>query len=73
MSPEPDVEVFNVDPSKHRCLIFGTDGLWNVLSADVAISNVYATEKHNIEMKYLEVSKHFFVSVVQSGLSLSIS
>ncbi|XP_025204625.1 protein phosphatase 1D [Melanaphis sacchari] len=54
VSPEPDVEVFNVDPSKHRCLIFGTDGLWNVLSADVAISNVYATEKHNIEMKSLE-------------------
>lgn len=56
VSPEPDVEVFNVDPSKHRCLIFGTDGLWNVLSADIAISNVYTTEKHNIEMKSLEVN-----------------
>lgn len=55
VSPEPDVDVFDVDPSKHRCLIFGTDGLWNVLSADVAISNVYGTEKHNIEMKSLEV------------------
>lgn len=54
VSPEPDVEVFNVDPTKHRCLVFGTDGLWNVLSADVAISNVYGTEKHNIEMKSLE-------------------
>lgn len=61
VSPEPDVDVFDVDPSKHRCLIFGTDGLWNVLSADVAISNVYATEKHNIEMKTLEVSDQFLV------------
>lgn len=53
--------MFNVDPSKHRCLIFGTDGLWNVLSADTAISNVYGTEKHNIEMKSLEVNTYLFI------------
>jgi protein phosphatase 1D len=63
VSPEPDVDVFNVDPAKHRCLIFGTDGLWNVLSADVAISNVFCTEKHNIEMKTLEVSYFCFISI----------
>ncbi|XP_050434412.1 uncharacterized protein LOC126841798 [Adelges cooleyi] len=54
VSPEPDVDVFNVDPLKHRCLVFGTDGLWNVLSPDVAVTNVHATEKHNIEMKSME-------------------
>lgn len=51
VSPEPDVKVFNIDTSKHRCLIFGTDGVWNVLSSTLAISNIYETDKFNIEIK----------------------
>lgn len=33
--------------SLFRCLIFGTDGLWNMISPEGAVSLVQATEKHN--------------------------
>ncbi|XP_046386447.1 probable protein phosphatase 2C 20 isoform X2 [Ischnura elegans] len=48
VSPEPDVEVIPVDISKHRCLILGTDGLWNMLSPQAAVDVVHATECHNV-------------------------
>ncbi|CAK1541802.1 unnamed protein product [Leptosia nina] len=47
VSPDPDVGVLTIDPSKFRCLIFGTDGLWNMMSPEGAVSLVQATEKHN--------------------------
>ncbi|CAK1589910.1 unnamed protein product [Parnassius mnemosyne] len=47
VSPDPDVGVLNIDPSKFRCLIFGTDGLWNMISPEGAVSLVQATERHN--------------------------
>ncbi|XP_014476641.1 PREDICTED: uncharacterized protein LOC106745495 isoform X2 [Dinoponera quadriceps] len=47
VSPEPDVKVIPVDVKSHRCLIFGTDGLWNMLSPQAAVSIVQATDRHN--------------------------
>lgn len=47
VSPEPDVSVFTVDIKRHKCLIFGTDGLWNILSHSTAVSLVQRTESHN--------------------------
>ncbi|KYN03257.1 PREDICTED: uncharacterized protein LOC108773574 [Cyphomyrmex costatus] len=47
VSPEPDVKVIPVDVKSHRCLIFGTDGLWNMLSPQVAVAIVQATDRHN--------------------------
>ncbi|CAB3245936.1 unnamed protein product [Arctia plantaginis] len=47
VSPDPDVGVLTIDPSKFRCLIFGTDGLWNMISSEGAVSLVQATERHN--------------------------
>ncbi|CAF4802974.1 unnamed protein product [Pieris macdunnoughi] len=47
VSPDPDVGVLTIDPAKFRCLIFGTDGLWNMISPEGAVSLVQATEKHN--------------------------
>ena len=32
VSPEPDTFVYPIDISKHRCLILGTDGAWNMLT-----------------------------------------
>ncbi|KAH8421389.1 hypothetical protein KR009_003804 [Drosophila setifemur] len=40
VSPDPDVKVVKIDPSTFRCLIFGTDGLWNVVSAQEAVDSV---------------------------------
>ncbi|PSN41293.1 Protein phosphatase 1D [Blattella germanica] len=47
VSPEPDVGVINVEVGRHRCLIFGTDGLWNMLSPNAAVAIVQSAEKHN--------------------------
>ncbi|CAG9559012.1 unnamed protein product [Danaus chrysippus] len=47
VSPDPDVGVLTIDPSKFRCLIFGTDGLWNMISPEGAVNLVQATERHN--------------------------
>ncbi|XKL65037.1 hypothetical protein PGB90_005123 [Kerria lacca] len=47
VSPEPDVSVHPVDVESFRCLILGTDGLWNMLSPAVAVAIVQATENHN--------------------------
>lgn len=47
VSPEPDLHVYSVDISKHRCLILGTDGAWNVLSPEAAVNAVKIAEKNN--------------------------
>jgi len=47
VSPEPDLHVYDLDITKHRCLIFGTDGAWNVLSPEVAVSHVKNIENNN--------------------------
>jgi len=47
VSPEPDLHVYTIDISKHRCLVLGTDGAWNVLSAETAVSAVKIAEKNN--------------------------
>lgn len=47
VSPEPDVKVVSVDVKSHRCLIFGTDGLWNMLTPQAAVTIVQSAEKQN--------------------------
>ncbi|KAK2580495.1 hypothetical protein KPH14_006233 [Odynerus spinipes] len=47
VSPEPDVKVVAVDVKSYRCLIFGTDGLWNMLTPQAAVAIVQAAEMHN--------------------------
>ena len=49
VSPQPDVCVVDIDVSRHRCLIFGTDGLWNALSPSTAVAVARTTEKNNEE------------------------
>jgi len=41
VSPEPDLIVYDIDSVKHKCLIFATDGLWNVISPQAAVDLVY--------------------------------
>lgn len=47
VSPEPDVRVIPIDSSKFRCLVFGTDGLWNVIQARTAVEVVRSAEELN--------------------------
>ena len=54
VSPEPDVCVVDIDIRVHRCLIFGTDGLWNALSPTAVVNTAYLSEKNN-EKHYLGI------------------
>ncbi|XP_028662880.1 protein phosphatase, Mg2+/Mn2+ dependent, 1Db [Erpetoichthys calabaricus] len=38
VSPEPDTSVHVIDPQKHRYIILGSDGLWNMIPPQEAIS-----------------------------------
>uniref|UniRef100_A0A182ND45 PPM-type phosphatase domain-containing protein n=1 Tax=Anopheles dirus TaxID=7168 RepID=A0A182ND45_9DIPT len=50
VSPVPDVSVIEIDPKKYRCLIFGTDGLWNVMSPKNAVEIVRNAEMENVRI-----------------------
>ncbi|KAL7017632.1 hypothetical protein ACKWTF_010459 [Chironomus riparius] len=67
VSPEPDVAVYEIDSSKHRCLIFASDGLWNIMDGQTAVDLVYEAEASNDQnakmvdksaMKWLNPSRH---------------
>uniref|UniRef100_A0A8C8SKE1 Protein phosphatase, Mg2+/Mn2+ dependent 1D n=1 Tax=Pelusios castaneus TaxID=367368 RepID=A0A8C8SKE1_9SAUR len=38
VSPEPDTSVYTLDPKKHKYIILGSDGLWNMIPPQDAIS-----------------------------------
>ncbi|XP_066491821.1 protein phosphatase 1D [Tiliqua scincoides] len=38
VSPEPDTSVHTLDPQKHKYIILGSDGLWNMILPQEAIS-----------------------------------
>lgn len=39
--------MIEIDVNTHRCLILGSDGLWNMLSSQDAVNSVYFAEKNN--------------------------
>lgn len=41
VSPDPDLMVYDIDQLKHKCLIFGTDGVWNVISPQTAVNIIH--------------------------------
>ena len=49
------LDKFLLDITKQRCLILGTDGVWNVLSPEMAVNTVRNAEKNN-ERQMLEGS-----------------
>uniref|UniRef100_W5K218 Protein phosphatase, Mg2+/Mn2+ dependent, 1Da n=1 Tax=Astyanax mexicanus TaxID=7994 RepID=W5K218_ASTMX len=45
VSPEPDTAVIKLDLKKHRYVILGSDGLWNMVSPQEAVSMCQETDK----------------------------
>ncbi|KAM4046711.1 protein phosphatase 1D [Anomaloglossus baeobatrachus] len=45
VSPEPDTSVHTIDPQKHKFIIIGSDGLWNMVTAQDAVSLCQEQEK----------------------------
>ncbi|XP_055840596.1 uncharacterized protein LOC129908239 [Episyrphus balteatus] len=58
VSPDPDVKVIKINPNTFRCLIFGTDGLWNVVSPEEAVDTVRDKEIINEHVSNLGVEKN---------------
>jgi len=47
VSPEPDTYVYPIDIARHRCLVLGTDGAWNMLTPSQAVRVVAEAERSN--------------------------
>ncbi|KAG1657870.1 Protein phosphatase 1D [Nymphon striatum] len=47
VSPEPDVSVVTIDTKRNKCLILGSDGLWNVVHPEYAVHVVQKCEERN--------------------------
>ncbi|XP_024113914.1 protein phosphatase 1D isoform X2 [Oryzias melastigma] len=45
VSPEPDTSVVVLDPRKHRYIILGSDGLWNMVPPQEAISMCQSSDE----------------------------
>lgn len=57
VSPEPDTSVHTLDPQKHKYIILGSDGLWNMIPPQDAISMCQDQE----EKKYLMVRSNSII------------
>ncbi|CAL1573769.1 unnamed protein product [Knipowitschia caucasica] len=45
VSPEPDTTMMTLDPKKHRYIIIGSDGLWNMMPPKNAVNMCYSHDK----------------------------
>ncbi|KAM4545111.1 protein phosphatase 1D-like [Odontesthes bonariensis] len=45
VSPEPDTTVMSLDPKRHRYIILGSDGLWNMMPPKNAVNMCYSHDK----------------------------
>ncbi|CAF0843797.1 unnamed protein product [Adineta steineri] len=50
VSPEPELTVIEIDPNKHRCLVLASDGLWNMITPEVAVEIVRNCDVKTEEM-----------------------
>lgn len=45
VSPEPDTTMVTLDPKRHRYIILGSDGLWNMMPPKNAVNMCYSHDK----------------------------
>lgn len=69
VSPVPDVSVQELDPAIHRCLVLGSDGLWNVMTAETAAALVADLEYH---FEYKVIHDPVWVHFVRISLRLFV-
>ncbi len=50
VSPEPELTVIEIDPTQHRCLILASDGLWNMITPEIAVEIVRNCDVKTEEM-----------------------
>ncbi|XP_068124828.1 protein phosphatase 1D [Hyperolius riggenbachi] len=62
VSPEPDTSVHVIDPQKHKFIIIGSDGLWNMVSAQDAVGLCQELEKGFVAGEYGQSCAKMLVS-----------
>ncbi|XP_053310550.1 protein phosphatase 1D [Spea bombifrons] len=62
VSPEPDTSVHTIDPHKHKLVIIGSDGLWNMVSAHDAVAMCQEQEKSCTTGEYGQPCARMLVS-----------
>lgn len=50
VSPEPDTAVIRLDLKRHRYIILGSDGLWNMVSPQEAVSMCQETDRAKVRL-----------------------
>lgn len=58
VSPEPDTSVHTIDPQKHKYIILGSDGLWNMIPPQDAISMCQDHEEKKYFMVRAGAGRH---------------
>ncbi|XP_033747206.1 uncharacterized protein LOC117332422 [Pecten maximus] len=75
VSPEPDVSVHSLDPTRDKCLVIGSDGLWNMISAEEAISVVVDLE-YQFEYKVIhdpQASVSYWINPAEKLVNRALS
>lgn len=74
ISPEPDVQCISLDTLEHRCIILGSDGLWNVVSKQAAIELIRICERETERRVFLDpnVDSNFFYNPAASLVKYSL-
>ena len=69
MSPEPDVCVYDLDPSKHKFVILASDGLWDMVKPDEAADIAHQLSTCVSRLKSVRVTDYKFVPLSHTILS----
>ncbi|XP_060064593.1 protein phosphatase 1D-like [Ylistrum balloti] len=75
VSPEPDVSVHPLDPTRDKCLVIGSDGLWNMISAEEAVSVVVDLE-YQFEYKVIhdpQASVSYWINPAEKLVNRALS
>ena len=74
ISPDPDVAVYNLDLTTDQCIILASDGLWDYVSADMAVQTVNSIEKGNAQPNstWISPSKKLCQLALEQGTLLNI-
>lgn len=73
VSPEPDTSVHTIDPQKHKYIILGSDGLWNMIPPQDAISMCQDHEEKKYVMVRAVAINHGGNLVLLSPKSLNLA
>ncbi|XP_048375392.1 protein phosphatase 1D [Sphaerodactylus townsendi] len=73
VSPEPDTSVHTLDPQKHKYIILGSDGLWNMIPPQEAISMCqdHEEKKYFMGEHQQSLAKMLVNRALSSGLECS--